>query len=197
MAEVVLFHHAQGVTPGVVAFADLLRQAGHRVHVPDLFGGRTFGSLDEGLRHVEEIGFGTVIERGKQTVDGLPPELVYLGFSLGVVPAQMLAQTRPGARGALLFHACVPMREFGATWPERVPVQIHAMSEDPIFTGEGDLQAARELVELADDAQLFLYPGSEHCFADSSLPSYDAGATDVALQRVMELLASSRSTTPS
>lgn len=193
MAEVMVFHHAQGVTPGVAAFADTLREAGHRVHVPDLFGGRTFGSLAEGMSHVEEVGFGTVIELGKQAVENLPSELVYVGFSLGVVPAQMLAQTRPGAQGAILFYSCVPMREFGPTWPDGVPVQIHAMSGDPIFTGDGDFEAARELVEVAGEAELFMYSGNEHCFADSSLPSYNAAATEVALRRVKEFLASRRS----
>lgn len=97
MTEVVLFHHAQGLTPGIVAFADELRRAGHTVHTPDLFTGRTFDTVEEGVGHVEEIGFGEVIERGARAVDGLPGELVYAGFSLGVLPAQSLAQTRPGA----------------------------------------------------------------------------------------------------
>jgi dienelactone hydrolase len=126
MAQVVLFHHAQGLTPGVVAFADELRGAGHTVHTPDLFEGRTFSTIDEGMRHAEEIGFpGEVIRRGVQAVEGLPAGLVYAGFSLGVLPAQMLAQTRPGARGALLFYSCVPVSEFGSAWPDGVPVQVH------------------------------------------------------------------------
>jgi dienelactone hydrolase len=188
MAEVVLFHHAQGLTPGVVAFADELRRAGHTVHTPDLFEGRTFGTLDEGMRYVEQTGFGEIIERGVRAVEGLPAELVYAGFSLGVLPAQKLAQTRPGARGALLFYSCVPVSEFGSGWPDGVPVQVHGMDADPIFVGEGDIDAARELVEQAEDAELFLYPGDQHYFADSSLPSYDADATALLLQRVIDFL---------
>src|ERR1700754_4289976 len=119
MAEVVLFHHAQGLTPGVVAFADELRRAGHTVHTPDLLDGRTFGSLEAGPGDAQEIAFpGEVLERAARAVDGLPAGLVYAGFSLGVLPAQMLAQTRPGARGALLFYSCVPVSEFGPGWPE-------------------------------------------------------------------------------
>jgi dienelactone hydrolase len=188
MAEVVLFHHAQGLTPGVVAFADELRRNGHTVHTPDLFEGRTFGTLDEGMAYVEETGFGEVIDRGVQAVEGLPAELVYAGFSLGVLPAQKLAQTRPGARGALLFYSCVPVSEFGSGWPDGVPVQVHGMDADPIFVGEGDIDAARELVEQAKDAELFLYPGDQHYFADSSLPSYDADATALLVQRVLDFL---------
>ena len=189
MAEVVLFHHAQGLTPGIAAFAGELRRAGHTVHAPDLFGGRTFGSIDEGMRYAQEIGFpGEVIARGVRAVEGLPAGLVYAGFSLGVLPAQMLAQTRPGARGALLFYSCVPVSEFGPAWPDGVPVQVHGMDADPIFVGEGDIDAARELVEQAKDAELFLYPGDQHYFADSSLPSYDADATALLIQRVLDFL---------
>src|SRR6266498_2931498 len=176
MAQVLLFHHAQGVTPGVVAFADTLRRAGHSVHTPDLFDGRTFDTLENGMRFVEERGFGALIERGVRAAEGLPAELVYAGFSLGVLPAQKLAQTRAGARGALLFYSCVPTSEFGTSWPADVPVQIHAMDADPFFVGEGDLDAAHALVESTEHAELFLYPGSQHYFADSSLPSYDADA---------------------
>jgi dienelactone hydrolase len=189
MAEVVLFHHAQGLTPGVVAFADELRRAGHTVHTPDLFDGRTFATIDEGMSYAQEIGFpGEVIARGVQAVEKLPAELVYAGFSLGVLPAQYLAQTRPGARGALLFYSCVPFSEFGSGWPDGVPVQVHGMDADPIFAGEGDIDAARELVEQAKDAELFLYPGDQHYFADSSLPSYDPDATALLVQRVSGFL---------
>jgi dienelactone hydrolase len=189
MAEVVLFHHAQGLTPGVVAFADELRRAGHTVHTPDLFEGRTFGALDEGMRYAEEIGFpDEVIGRGVRAIEGLPEELVYAGFSLGVLPAQYLAQTRPGARGALLFYSCIPVSAFGPAWPDGVPVQIHGMDADPIFVGEGDIDAAREIVEQAKDGELFLYAGDQHYFADSSLPSYDADATALLVRRVLDFL---------
>lgn len=189
MAEVVLFHHVQGLTPGVVEFADALRDAGHTVHTPDLFDGRIFGSVEEGMSFVEELGFSEVIERGARAVEGLPARLVYAGFSVGEVIAQKLAQTRAGARGALLFYSCVPVSEFGPAWPKRVPVQVHGMDADPIFAGEGDIDAARELVADADDAELFLYPGDQHYFADSSLPSYDAEATALLTKRVLDFLA--------
>jgi dienelactone hydrolase len=189
MAEVIVFHHAQGLTPGVIAFADTLRRAGHIVHTPDLFDGRTFDTLEQGMSFVSELGFGEVISRGARAAEELPAELVYAGFSLGVVAAQKLAQTRAGARGALLFYACVPVSEFGSEWPKGVPVQVHGMDADPIFVGEGDIDAARALVEEADEAELFLYPGDQHYFADSSLPSYDAAATALLTQRVLDFLA--------
>lgn len=188
MADVLLFHHAQGQTAGFHAFADELRRAGHTVHAPDLFDGRTFGSIDEGLAYAKEVGFGELVERGVREADGLPNELVYAGFSLGVLPAQRLAQTRPGAKGALLFYSCVPVSEFGESWPDGVPVQIHGMDADPFFMEEGDVDAARELVASTDQAELFLYPGDQHYFADSSLPSYDESATKLLTQRVLAFL---------
>jgi dienelactone hydrolase len=190
MAEVLLFHHAQGLTPGVRAFADELRAAGHTVHAPDLYAGRTFGTLDEGLAHAKSIGFDAILDRGVHEADGLPQRLVYAGFSLGEMAAQKLAQTRPGAKGALLFYSCIPISgewAFGP-WPDGVPVQIHGMDADPIFVGEGDVEAAREIVATVADAELFLYPGDQHYFADSSLPSYDPDASALLMQRVLAFL---------
>jgi dienelactone hydrolase len=189
MAEILLFHHVQGLTPGVVAFADELRAAGHTVRTPDLFDGATFDTIDEGMAHVGKVGFENLIERGVAAAEGLPAGLVYAGFSLGVPPAQMLAQTRPGARGALLFHACIPVTEFSPAWPDDVPVQVHGMDADPFFVGEGDVEAARALVAQARDGELFLYPGDGHLFADSSLPAYDSAAAALLTRRVLDFLA--------
>jgi dienelactone hydrolase len=188
MAEVLLFHHALGQTEGLHTFAEDLRRASHTVHTPDLFEGHTFATIDEGLAYAGKVGFGEIIERGVRAANALPEALVYAGFSLGVVPAQKLAQTRPGARGALFFYSCVPTSEFGTPWPADVPVQIHGMDADPIFVDEGDLDAARALVDSADQAELFLYPGDQHYFADPSLPSYDEGAATLLKQRVLAFL---------
>jgi dienelactone hydrolase len=186
MAEVLLFHHALGLTPGVLSFAEELRAAGHVVHAPDLFDGKTFDELSEGVGYAREVGFG---ERGRLLAEGLPNEIVYGGFSLGVMSAQMLAQTRVGARGALLFHSCVPPEEFGGPWPEGLPVQIHLMEADEwVVPPEGDLEAARRLDETVESAELFLYPGDRHLFADSSLPDYDESAATLLKQRVRSFL---------
>lgn len=190
MVEIVLFHHAQRLTAGITSFANQLQKAGHIVYTPDLFEGHIFNDLEQGMRFVNELGFGEVIKRGERAVQDLPTDLVYAGFSLGVVPAQKLAQPRPGARGALFFHSCVPVSEFGQAWPKNLPVQVHGMDADPIFVGEGDIDAARELIAQAEHGELFLYPGDQHYFADSSLPSYDAEATAILLRRVLEFLTS-------
>ena len=188
MTEILLFHHAQGLTPGLVTFADALRAAGHTVHTPDLFEGRTFATLDEGIAYAKTVGFNTLLDQGVAEAERRGPNLVYAGFSLGVMPAQKLAQTRPGARGALLFDACLPIDEFGPEWPDAVPVQVHGMEGDPLFADEGDLDAARALVNATQQAELFLYPGNVHLFADASLPSYDPAATQLMTSRVLDFL---------
>jgi dienelactone hydrolase len=189
MAEVVLFHHAMGQTAGFHDFAQQLRDAGHTIHTPDLFEGRTFSSIEDGLAFVEELGFpDQLVERADHAVASLPDEVVYAGFSVGVVSAQRLAQTRPGAKGALLFYSCIPLEFFGGSWPSGVPVEIHAMDADPFFVDEGDLEAAGQLVASTDQAELFLYPGDQHYFADSSLPSYRPEAASLLLERVKAFL---------
>jgi len=188
MAEVLLFHHAHGLTEGVLDFADEVRRAGHEVHVPDLYDGHVFDSLDEGMAHARETGFATIQERGIRAAEGLPTELVYAGFSLGAMPAQQLAQTRTGARGALLFHSCVPTSEFGTEWPAGVPVQVHGMDADPFFVGDGDIDAARALTKVVDQGELFLYPGDQHLFTDRTLPSFDAEAAALLTRRVLDFL---------
>jgi dienelactone hydrolase len=189
MAEILLLHHAYGLTSGLRDFANTLRQDGHTVHLPDLYDGNLFADLDSGLGYAQKVGFSAIAERGRKAAAELPEGLVYAGFSLGVMAAQELAQTRPGAKGALLFDACLPISEFGGTWPAGVPVQIHGMDADPFFAGEGDIEAARALVEAADDAELFVYPGDQHLFADPSLPSYDARAAELLTDRVRAFLA--------
>ena len=188
MADVLLYHHIQGLTDGVRAFADELRQPGHTVHTPDLFDGRTFGSIEEGFGYARATGFDAIQERGIAAADELGPGIVYGGLSFGVTIAQRLAQTRPGARGALLIYSCLPVEEFGEAWPEGVPVQIHGKEGDEFF--DEDLPAARELAESAATAELFLYPGKQHLFADSSLDAYDPESSALLMERLRNFLAS-------
>jgi dienelactone hydrolase len=159
------------------------------VHTPDLYDGKTFTELADGVAYAEQVGFGTIIERGRLAADTLPNEIVYAGFSLGVLPAQMLAQTRPGTKGALLFHSCVPTSEFGGPWAQGVPLQIHMMDADEwVLPPNQDLDVARELDETVGGAELFLYPGDRHLFADSSLPDYDEKAAALLTERVLSFL---------
>lgn len=189
MAELLLFHHAQGLTAGVQSFADDLRAAGHVVHTPDLYDGKTFADLADGVAYAKKVGFDTIDERSRKAADGLREEIVYAGFSLGAMSAQMLAQTRSGAKGALLFHSCVAPSEFGSSWPVGVPLQIHMMDADEwVVPPNEDLAAARRLDETIEDAKLFLYPGDRHLFADRSLADYDENAAALLTERVLAFL---------
>ena len=188
MPTILLFHHVQGLTTGVIGWADALRAAGHTVHTPDLFDGRQFGSIPDGLAHLQRLGFAEIIKRGAAVAAELPDELVYIGMSLGVMPAQNLAQTQAGARGAVLLHGAVPVSEFSSVWPRHVPVQIHAMDADPEFVDSGDIDAAVELVGQSGNGDLFLYPGKGHLFTDSSLDDYDAKQAALVMSRVLAFL---------
>jgi dienelactone hydrolase len=193
MADVILFHHVLGLTDGVRTFADRLSAPGHTVHTPDLYDGEVAETLEEGFAIRERIGRAVVAERTERSVDGLTTELVYAGISMGVMAAQRFAQTRAGAQGALLYEACVPISgewAFGP-WPRDVPAQVHGMDDDAFFAHEGDLDAARELVDTIgpDLGAVHTYPGSAHLFLDSSLSSYEAAATDLVVQRSLEFLA--------
>jgi dienelactone hydrolase len=192
MADVVLFHHVQGLTEGMRAFADGLREGGHTVHTPDLFEGELPATVEEGVAFVQRTGDEALSERAERAVAELPRNLVYAGFSWGAGTAQRFAQTRARARGALLYEACMPISgdwTFGP-WPDGVPVQIHGMDQDPFFALEGDIDAARELVGKVGPelAELFVYPGDRHLFTDSSLPSHDADATALVVRRSREFL---------
>ncbi len=183
MADILLFHHAQGLTGGVLAFADELRAAGYNVTVPDLYDGHTFQTLDEGLAYAKSVGFEALAEAGVAAAEGFPNEMVYGGFSLGLVPAQQLAQQRPGARGALLYHGGLPLTEFSKTWPDGVALQAHVMRGDPL----GDVEDVKELVSQAG-GELFLYDGDAHLFTDSALDAYDPAAAKLVMKRTLAFL---------
>lgn len=187
MAEVLLFHHAHGVTPGVVAFADRLSKAGHTVHVPDLYDGRTFETVQQGVAYADELGE-ELDARADAAAAALPEQLVYVGMSLGVMSAQRIAQQREGARGAVLLYSFVDPVNFGEAWPAGVPAQIHGMDGDEFFAGDGDIDAARAFVADVEHTELFTYPGSAHLFGDSSLSDYDPDAAELMTSRVLDFL---------
>lgn len=183
MAWVVLFHHALGLTPGVQAFADVLRGAGHEVTVPDLFEGRTFATLQDGVAFADGVGSEEIVKRAVTASRALGDGLVYAGFSLGAFAAQYLAQTQATARGALLYHGGVPVQVFGGEWPTGRPAQVHVAREDEWCPQE----EYGPFVE-ASGAELFRYDGSAHLFTDSGAEGYDNAATDRVMERTLAFL---------
>jgi dienelactone hydrolase len=182
MAEVVLYHHSLGLTDGVLAFADALRAGGHTVYTPDLYDGRTFATIEEGMAHAEALGFpDEIVGRGKRAAESLPSAVHYVGFSLGCMPAQSLAQTRPGARGAVLVYGALPLGQWGdnwpAEWPDGVALQLHSTD------GDEDVPIMQELATTVPGAELFLYPGPGHLFAE-----HDDQQRVLLVSRVLRLL---------
>jgi dienelactone hydrolase len=182
MSRIVLFHHAQGLTSGVREFAGTLRRHGHEVTLPDLFEGRTFSTVEEGVDFADAMG-DEVLSRAADAAGPLGGGLVYAGFSLGAFAAQYLAQTRAGARGALLYHGGVPVETFGTPWPAGLRAQVHVKRDDP-WCPEEEYGPFAE----ASGAEVFRYEGSAHLFTDSGLEAYDEAATGQVLARTLEFL---------
>lgn len=184
--NVIVFHHALGRTPGIERFAARLREEGYRVMTPDLFDGRTFESIEQGVAHAESIGFDEIIRRGVASAAQVEGPLVVIGFSLGVLPAQQLAQTRPGVIGAVLCHAAVPVSKLGDAWPEGVALQMHFVKDDP--WAREDLPVAQELAASVPGATLFVDPGTGHFVADSTHADYDAAIAELMTERIIGFL---------
>jgi dienelactone hydrolase len=192
MAEIVLFHSALGLRSGVTAAADRLREAGHTVHAPDYYDGEVFDDLDDGLRKRDELGYAEITQRAREAVADLPAGLVFAGFSLGAVPAELLAAARPGARGALLMHAAIPVEELGGfgveRWPAGVPVQVHYAAEDPWVEAEEVAALGGAVKEAGAAFEEYAYPGSGHLFADPDLPEYDRASSEAMWRRALAFL---------
>lgn len=186
MAEIALFHHVLGRTDGVRALGRRLEDGGHTVQVPDLFDGRLFHTVEDGMAHLEALGTEQLVQRARDAVADRPEAMTYVGVSMGVVPAAALAMSRPGARGAVMLEGFVAPEDLGGAWPDGVPVQVHGRAEDDLFAE--DLEAAERFVG-DHDAELFLYPGREHLFVDYGLPAHDPRATDRVVERVLRFVA--------
>jgi dienelactone hydrolase len=187
--EVVLLHSVLGLRPGVKRFAERMREAGHTVHTPDLYGGEVFHEMEPALRRSEEIGMEAWVVRAHAAVAELPGKLVYMGFSLGGDLAQVLAGSRPGAVGAVLLHSALPAGIIGLPgWPRTVPVQVHFAEHDP-WREQKFIDGLRNDVRQAGGVfELYEYPGQGHLFTDPELPEYDAEATEQVMERVLRFL---------
>lgn len=188
--EIVLFHSVLGLRPGVLAWAERLRRAGHTVHTPDLYDGQVFDDMEAGLRAIESLGgIRGVIERSYAAVSALRSDLVYAGFSNGGGSAELLALTRPGARGAILMHAALPLDALGAdAWPAGVPVQIHYAERDPYRDARAVAALAAAARRAGAHCEVWNYPGSGHLFADPDLPDFDERSAELMFRRVLDFL---------
>lgn len=187
MTEIIVLHHALGLTAGVEAFGNALAVAGHDVVTPDLFDGATFDTVDAGVAHAQTIGFDAIAEIGARAADACGDQIVVVGFSLGVLPAQKIAQQRPGVAAAVLCHSAIPLGFFGETWPSGVALQIHAGERDPFV--EEDREAIDQLIGTAPNSELHWYDTSAHLVADATSTDYDAPLASLIVTRTLEFLA--------
>jgi dienelactone hydrolase len=187
--EVVVYHSAYGLRPAIIDFADQLRAAGHVVHTPDLYDGDVFSDRNDAIRKIQELGFDKLLERALAATESLSPDLVYAGFSNGGACAELLAATRPGARGAILIHAPLMVRELGWTaWPANVPVQVHFADKDPI-RNQAVIEALGVKVRQSGSRfEQFDYDATGHLFADPAFPAYSANAAELMTRRALEFL---------
>ncbi|MDO5633915.1 MAG: dienelactone hydrolase family protein [Micrococcus sp.] len=192
MAQIILFHHARGLTEGVRRFAELIEAGGHTVHTPDLYDGRVFETVEEGVAFAKELGTSTITARGIETIMDYPQASVVAGISLGALPAHCAAQTIPAFRACLSISAALPLNAFAPLWPPHVALQVHLGERDPWAVDE-DLPLARSYAATAEHpdrpADLFEYDTDAHLFMDNTDPGYSKALTDLCVSRIIELLA--------
>ena len=181
MATVVLFHSALGLRPGVHRFAEDLRERGHQVHTPDLYGGRTAEDVAAGIALRDEVGFTTLLARAEASLLDLDGPLVLAGMSMGCAPAQLLAAGRPGTLGVVGIHGALAPHDLGLTgWP-RIPLQLHLSPDDP-WVDAASVDGL--LAAVGDDAEVHRYPGTAHLFTDPDLPDHDPSSRATVVARV-------------
>ena len=185
MAEMLLFHHAHGLTDGLGALSDRLRAGGHVVHTPDSYAGVTFLRLDEGIAHAQRIGHDAIEDVARRAAREHPAADVMVGFSLGAFPAQLLAQELRRVRGCALMGGALPPESLRGEWRHEVALQVHAAEPDE-WVDEDEIQG---LMSHAPHAELFRYPGRRHMFIDPSCADYDADAADAFEDRLTDWLA--------
>ncbi|MFD7660619.1 dienelactone hydrolase family protein [Actinosynnema sp. NPDC059797] len=185
MASIALFHSVLGLRPAELLAAERLRRAGHEVVAPDLFGGETAATLDQGFRLLDRIGWATAVERARQGIADMPDETVLAGVSMGTGVVSDLWPERPATAGVLLLHAAA---DLPAAVRPGLRVQLHAAEPDD-FAPPERVAALRLAARRADvELEVFRYPGAGHFYTDPDLPDHDPAAAELTWRRVLEFL---------
>lgn len=173
--NIMLFHSTYGLRPAVHAAADRLRAAGHEVWTPDLFEGRTFDTVEEGMAFQEGLGKDELLKRAILAAAPYSERgLVYAGFSLGAATAQTLALGDDKARGLLLLHGTSDIAESASV--DGLPVQLHVAEPDPFESDDWLSAWYLRMGRAGADVEIYRYAGAGHLFTDPDLDDYDAEA---------------------
>lgn len=185
VVHIALFHSVLGLRSAELLAAERLRRAGHEVVTPDLFGGETAATLDEGFQLVDRVGWAAVIDRARQTLMGVPDETVLAGVSMGAGVVADLWPERPVAAGVLLLHATAGLP---ASARPGLRVQLHAAEPDDFAPPERVAALRQAARERRVDLEVFRYPGVGHFYTDRELPDHDPVAAELTWRRVLEFL---------
>ncbi|MFI5682612.1 dienelactone hydrolase family protein [Streptomyces sp. NPDC051636] len=175
--NIALFHSTYGLRPAVRRAADRLRAAGHEVWTPDLFGGRTFDTVEEGMAFNDEVGKDELLKRAVLAAAPYSERgLVYAGFSLGASIAQTLALGDEKARGLLLLHGTSDLAPNASV--DDLPVQLHIAEPDPFETEDWLNAWYLQMSRAGADVEVYRYAGAGHLYTDPDLPDYDEEAAE-------------------
>jgi dienelactone hydrolase len=185
MAEIVLFHHAGGLMPGVLDLAEKLRVVGHTVHTPDLFEGHTFDDVNDGVAWAQGIGQEVFADRAKAFVRTVPSEeLVYGGLSMGCARAAEQVLFRQGALAAFFLYGAIDPAWWNKRWPADVPAEAHLTESDPWR----ELEAEEGFKARIPRHELFTYPGQGHLFMEPDHPDYDEELAHIVTSSLIDFL---------
>ncbi|MFF8957056.1 dienelactone hydrolase family protein [Streptomyces sp. NPDC014894] len=177
--HIMLLHSTYGLRPAVGSAAERLRAAGHQVWTPDLFEGRTFDTVEDGMAFKDGLGKDELLKRAVLAAAPYSDRgLVYAGFSLGASIAQTLALGDEKARGLLLMHGTSDIAVNASV--DELPVQLHIADPDPFEPHDWLTAWYLGMGRAGADAEVYRYPGAGHLFTDPELPDYDEEAAETA-----------------
>lgn len=186
MSHIVFLHSAVGLTDGVHAMAQTLRDAGHTVTTPDYYEGRTFDTAEAGVAHRDEVGFRTLVDRVTALLADIDGPFVAAGISLGAAMAQRLGKKDPRTQAALLLHAGGEAKP--VDWPAHCALQVHHSVDDP-WVAEGQPEILlRSAARAGARAEHYLYPGDAHVFIDPTGPDHVPESAALLWARMLGLL---------
>jgi dienelactone hydrolase len=185
MSIVVLFHSVYGLRPAVLAAADRLRAAGHRVVTPDLYAGQVADTVEDGFALLDRIGEDLVYRRARAATRELPGDTVLAGFSMGAGIASRLLAERPEAAALLLLHG---VAEVPTKVRAGLPVQLHIADPDEYDPPQVVADWRKRMTDAGARVEVFTYPDVGHLYTDPGVPDHDGPASELTWRRALDFL---------